>query len=315
MRQAGTIKDEQQATQFADYLLAKGISSKVLPESDGWSIWIQDEAKIDSAKQELEKFRESPTDPLYGKASGVAKEIRRRTEKENKRAKRNVIDARVALSRPVAQGAPLTISLIVLSIAVALLSNFADNDSGLMNYLWIAEYWPVGGGAIAWNRLDQITNGQIWRLVTPIIVHLGPIHLLFNMMMLYQLGRVVEVLMGTGKMTILVLTIAIGSNLAEYWINWQMIPLTLEIIANPQFGGMSGVVYGLFGFAWLKARLDPLSGFFMPQQTVTILIVWLLLGTTGIFPMANMAHGMGLAIGAAFGYLSAMYQTAWRWRR
>ncbi len=314
MRQAGTIDNEQQATRFADYLLARGISSKVLQESDGWGIWIQDESKVDGAKQELGNFLENPDDSRFSKASGVAREIRRREEKENKRARRNLIDAREVLSRPVAQAAPLTISLIILSIAVALLSNFADQNSGLVKYLWIAEYTPVGGRMIQWNGLSQIESGQIWRLVTPIIVHYDIWHLLFNMMMMYQLGRVVEAMMGTGKMTALVLAIAVGSNLAEYWINWQMIPLTFEIRPNPKFGGMSGVVYGLFGFIWLKARLDPLSGFFMPQQTVTILIIWLLLGTVGFLNMANVAHGMGLAIGAALGYSSAMYHTRWRWR-
>ncbi len=313
MRQAGTIEDQQQATRFADYLLAKGISSKVLPESDGWSIWIQDEAKVDIAKRELQDFLENQDDSIYSRAAGAASDIRRRQEKENKRARRSMIDARQILSRPVVQAAPLTLSLIVLSVAVALLSRFGDKQGGLLNYLWIAEFAKIGGGVIQWNSLTQITSGQIWRLVTPIIIHLGTIHLLFNMMMLYQLGRFVEVMIGTRKMTALVLVIAIGSNLGEYWIHWQLIPLTFEIHPNPQFGGMSGVVYGLFGFVWLKSRLDPLSGFFMSQQTVTILVVWLLLGTVvGSLRMANVAHGMGLAIGAAFGYASAMCHTRWR---
>ena len=84
-----------------------------------------------------------------------------------------------------------------------------------------------------------------------------------------------------------------------------------------QLGGMSGVVYGLFGFAWMKSVYDRSFGFRISQSTVVILIVWLFLcmvppemlrNTIGISMgnVANWAHGVGLAVGMAIGYGTTM---------
>ncbi len=76
------------------------------------------------------------------------------------------------------------------------------------------------------------------------------------------------------------------------------------------FAGMSGVVYGLFGFAWVRSTLDPSAGFLIPQSTVIILIAWMLLGFTPFdeqligMRMANWGHGAGLVVGMAVAFLS-----------
>ena len=77
---------------------------------------------------------------------------------------------------------------------------------------------------------------------------------------------------------------------------------------------MSGVIYGLFGFAWMKTVFDRRCGFKIPQSTVIILIAWLFFcmippemrakigfGTN----IGNWAHGIGLLVGMAFGYFSS----------
>ena len=95
----------------------------------------------------------------------------------------------------------------------------------------------------------------------------------------------------------MVLAIAVASNLVQYWAS------------GPAFGGMSGVVYGLFGYLWMKSRFDPWSGMHMDQQTVVILIAWFFLCMTGwVGPIANWAHGVGLVVGMAIGYAP----TAWK---
>jgi GlpG protein len=67
-------------------------------------------------------------------------------------------------------------------------------------------------------------------------LHFSPLHLLFNMMWLKDLGGVIEVRRGRWRYLGLVLLIAGISNLAQ------------GIVSGPFFGGMSGVVFGLFGY-------------------------------------------------------------------
>ncbi len=68
---------------------------------------------------------------------------------------------------------------------------------------------------------------------------------------------------------------------------------------------MSGVVYGLFGYAWVRSRLDPTCGLHLrpdvPFWLMAYFVLCLLLPGLHI---ANWAHGGGLAMGAALGYTS-----------
>ena len=67
---------------------------------------------------------------------------------------------------------------------------------------------------------------------------------------------------------------------------------------------MSGVVYGLLGYIWMRAKFDPFSGLFLHKNTVIMMLVWLVLCFTGLLgPIANLAHLFGLLIGMAAGFL------------
>jgi len=71
---------------------------------------------------------------------------------------------------------------------------------------------------------------------------------------------------------------------------------------------MSGVVYGLFGYIWMRGKFDPASGLFIDQRSVILMMVWFGLCFTGwVGPIANIAHGGGLAVGALWGWLSAWW--------
>jgi len=75
---------------------------------------------------------------------------------------------------------------------------------------------------------------------------------------------------------------------------------------GPNFGGMSGVVYGLLGYIWVRGKLDPGSGLYLHQTTVIMMLVWLAFGFTGILSIANGAHLGGLVVGLGWGYLSSL---------
>ena len=64
--------------------------------------------------------------------------------------------------------------------------------------------------------IEDIVHGEVWRLVTPIFIHFGPLHLLFNMWAMAALGSLIEYRRGTATLALLVLLSAVVSNLGEY---------------------------------------------------------------------------------------------------
>ena len=83
---------------------------------------------------------------------------------------------------------------------------------------------------------------------------------------------------------------------------------TQYVVSGGNFIGMSGVVYGVFGYAWIRGRLDPGSGYALSSGTVSTLLLWMAFGFAGFMHMANWAHLGGLAVGGAWGFLSAKGQ-------
>lgn len=180
---------------------------------------------------------------------------------------------------------PLTAVIMVICVGVALFTKLEQN-SPMVDRLLIT--------ATGDKSLPEVFHGEPWRLLTPIFLHFGFMHILFNLMAFKDLGTAIEKLVGTWTLLALVWVTGIGSNLVQ--CHYQ----------TPFFGGMSGVVYGLLGYVWMKARFDPNSGFRLHQQTVLIMIGWFFLCVFGIIPnVANWAHGAGLAIGIVWGFLSA----------
>ena len=274
MRQAGTIITRQDAELFANYLLSLGISSKVEPAADAWAIWVHDENQLPRSKQELEQFQQRPQDPLYQAAEHAARKVLREAAEKKRQMQKNYVDMRAQWARPM-RGRPVTMVLIVASVAITL------------GVIQIAH-------ADLLFSLPEILAGQAWRLVTPIFLHAplasNPFHLLFNMFWLFDLGGMIERRLGSLRFALLVAFIAIASNYGQY------------LVTGPAFGGMSGVVFGLFGYAWVRNRLDPSVGLYMNPNTAFWMMLWFVACAVDIIPnVANWAHGVGLAAGALLG--------------
>jgi GlpG protein len=143
--------------------------------------------------------------------------------------------------------------------------------------------------------MPEVHHGEVWRLVSPIIIHFGFAHILFNMMWLRDLGSMFEARLGWWYFLIFVVVIAAVSNYAEY---------VLKHTAN--FGGMSGVIYGLIGYVAVRGRFDPSAGLSLDRQSVVWALIWFVACFTGwVGPIANTVHAVGLCIGAAWGFVDA----------
>ena len=182
---------------------------------------------------------------------------------------------------------PLTFVLVLLCVAVWGLM-WIKPDMGNFSFLLISKY--------RWG-LPEIRSGEIWRVITPIFVHdwPSPFHLLFNVYAMVILGAVIEGRQGTWFLAALVMVVAALSNLAQYFVS------------GPNFIGISGVVYGLLGYIWMKGKFDPASGYYLHPQTVVMMLAWFFLCLANVIPhIANTVHGVGLGVGVAWGFLSSL---------
>lgn len=297
MRQIGTLSTKDDANRFADYLLTQGVEVKAEQESAGWAIWVRDENQLDRAQKAFDEFAQNPKDERYREAARQAVGMRREEQARREQIRRNTHDMRDRWTRPLLQRRPLTVVLIALSLFVTFTSNFAS-DWSVAGHLSFARVFvnEQGLAAHAKDGFREIKQGQLWRTVTPIFLHFSFTHLLFDMFALFILGGMIEERRSTWRLGAMALAIAVVSNVAEYVYS-----------GNPVFGGMSGVVYGLFGYIWMKMQFDPRSGFHLDTMTVVIVIALLFMGMAGVIPhMANTAHVSGLLLGMAMGYLSAL---------
>ncbi|WP_415355074.1 rhomboid family intramembrane serine protease [Halioglobus sp. Uisw_031] len=195
--------------------------------------------------------------------------------------------------RTVLLNAPVTLALILLSIG------------GFLMYLYTPMNWlnalSFSSSQVSDNQgLFQAIDGQYWRLITPAFLHFGWLHIVFNCLWLWDLGRRVEQVMGHLNMFMLFLVIAVVSNASQF-----------EFGGGGLFGGMSGVVYGLLGFSWIAPQLQPAWPIQPPKAIMIFMVGWLVVCMSGMVEVlgfgaiANAAHLGGLLCGAVVGAVFA----------
>ena len=307
MRQIGTLPSETEARKFADYVLTQDIRTNIEADDSVWAVWVLEEDQVPQAKTELEQFRDNPDAEKYAKAKAAADALREREIKKNREAKKKVVRANETWNQSYLQRCPVTIMLMAMSVAAVLATTspshpFAFGEKVEPGRTWLSfapiyESGKPGYVSMPRDTFGAILSGQIWRLFTPMFLHFGPLHLLFNMMWLKDLGGVIEVRRGKWKFLALVLVISGLSNLGQ------------AIISGPSFGGMSGVVFGLFGYIWMQSRFVPESGFYMPPRLVMLMLIWMFVCSVGIIPdVANTAHAVGLIVGMIAGYSPKLWK-------
>ncbi|MDB6032817.1 MAG: Rhomboid family protein [Verrucomicrobiales bacterium] len=291
MRIIGHVGTETNASTFSDFLLVKGINNSVEEEAGKWAIWIHSEDEIPKATDLLNAFNANPGDPRFRQSRVVAAEIKEKElEEAEKAGKRRFDRSKIFKSTtPYGIGA-LTLVLIMASVAVAALTGLGSNLE-VVSVFRISNHYGRG------FNLPEVFHGEVWRLLTPILLHGSFLHIFFNMMWMFDLGSMVEARETSWKLLALVLVIGVLSNLGQLYF------------VGPNFGGMSGVVYGLLGYIWMKGKFDPASGLYLHPQTVVMMLIWFFACLFNFIPaVANWAHGVGLAAGMAWGALSSLYQ-------
>ena len=145
---------------------------------------------------------------------------------------------------------------------------------------WGGQYWPL-----------VFENGDWWRCITYAYMHGGIIHLGFNMLVLYQVGPLLESEIGwTRLMTVYTITALVATVAGLFWH------------PNVPVVGASGAIFGLIGFSIsFYHRVGGSLGIqrrnFMFQWAVMAFIFGFMIGAD------NAAHLGGALSGAAFGWI------------
>jgi GlpG protein len=273
-------------------LQQQGIAYRVTEEPRGQCLWLDHAGRAEQLKEYL---REHGLEPFA--ASMIAE-----TSWQNAATAQ---DGELFVSRKLLhlQRAlrlyPITLGAILLGVLGALLVHF---DPQLVWVRWLT-FQPLQlmgqylGLASVTVGLEQ---GQYWRLLTPIFLHFGLLHIVFNALWVWEFGRRIELGLGSGPLFILMLIIGVASNAVQY------------LWGGPSlFGGLSGVLYGLLGFLWIYNRIKPQDIFALPPGIVGFMLVWVVLGMTGAVDffmdgsIANAAHVGGLVSGMLLAPLAA----------
>ena len=197
---------------------------------------------------------------------------------------------------------PLTAAVLLLTFIVAAITLLGGNFETIRWFSFTD--FRIDGDYAYFATLEQtLSEGQWWRMITPIFVHFGLLHLAMNSMWYWELGRRIEQRQGASMLLGLTLLFGVISNLSQYAFGGPGI-----------FGGLSGVLFGLLGHCWLFQKVSPNEAYRLPPGVVVLMLVWLVICLTGVvdvvsfgtLAIANAAHVGGLVAGCITGVVGGM---------
>ena len=178
---------------------------------------------------------------------------------------------------------------VALFVADAVLSQGANIGGGVFG----GGIGPIGESNLINAQL--VAQGEWWRIFTSAFIHLGPIHLAFNMYVLYLYGQVVERMYGHIEFTVIYLLCAAGGSV-------------LTILVDPaQFAaGASGAIFGVVGLLFVVSRRHHAV---LGREARSMMagigsyLVFLLVFTFLVPGISWTGHLGGLIVGAVLGFL------------
>ncbi|MCB1148667.1 MAG: rhomboid family intramembrane serine protease, partial [Chlamydiia bacterium] len=281
MRLIGSINNPELAERFSRYLDSLEIKHRIeMSMNSDWgsddygtpqaSVWIVEEEDVDRASHELEKFRDSPTDPLFAKA--------------RPHVHTPPVEVLGASAPKPEKAGSLTLYLIMLCALLFVWGSLtmpqvtkrpvtieqaspAVNKELYYDWPYTTPPTPVWQGiypkvvAYLQGNADEATireplfvkirEGEVWRLFTPALLHANIFHLFFNMLWLLVLGRQMEDRLGKGRYILFILLTGIFSNTCQY------------LMSGSNFLGISGVLAGMLAYIWVRQRKAPWEGYLL----------------------------------------------------
>ena len=198
---------------------------------------------------------------------------------------------------------PLTLSLIAINVLLFPVGMGLGDGTidGLFERLMFLAVEEVNGEQYFTTMSYTVEHGQWWRFITPMFIHFSWLHIVFNLLWVWEVGRKIEFTNSAVVLFVAVIASSLAANVTQY------------LLSGPSlFGGMSGVVFGLLGHSLIWSRLVPSKDVGLPSGIYIFMLVYLVVGFTGVIDLlglgslANGAHLGGLIGGFATGGLAGL---------
>lgn len=278
----GVMRERGAALKFADYLNSIGIKATAKPGfGANYSIFVANDADISKAKLELLRFGNNPFAKAYNQAAWSQGKTPKRERTISSRS------GLLSFSMGTYTWSLVSVTSIleVACLVIFVLGLVPSIDHALLS-------------GLSWYSLDQLTSGQVWRVLTPVLLHFGILHLLFNLVMFEAFARPIERHFGAWKLGYIIGAIALVSNILQFMFLQSDLGQ-----GNTIFGGLSGVVYGVIGYMGVLSRRQDLpSDLRLPPGLLLVSAIFIGIGffLSGI---ANICHLGGLLMGMALAVL------------
>lgn len=259
------------AQAFVDYMATQGVTLTVQQHTQS-DVWLADDSQASRVHRELALFLANPGDPRYLAASWSAGDTASGLHYQ-----------RYPFLKTIRQKAgPFTLGTIAACVLVYLLMQIFGDRTVMV---WLS--WPYA----------DALRFEFWRYFSHALLHFSLLHITFNLLWWWYLGGPLEKQLGSGKL----ITLTVISALLSGYVQAKF--------SGPLFGGLSGTVYALMGYVWLRGERDPESGIAMQRGLMAFALLWIVLGFFDILGLsiANAAHITGLLVGLAMALVDTLH--------
>lgn len=264
---------------YSQFLKQQGLRHRIVEESGMQTIYVESSTEVQFIQQSLESFI-NVEEVLQSErviSSGSAISI-----------KGIIYSILTAFIQN-----PITMVLIVVCLTVAVISSLGTAVSRV-DFM----FYPLIDSSSLSALLGDINSlGIAFGTLAPMFLHFGELHLVFNLLWLWYFGKQLESLQPAGMFIVLVVLTSFVSNTTQYMA-----------IEYNNFGGMSGVVYGLLGYTWIIHSLMPRSYLLInTNMFIFFVIALVLMEVIASSWIATAAHVGGLVSGMAIGIATVLF--------
>jgi len=279
MIKAASLPIEIDLLSLSQFLQKQGLAHRSIEESGQQIIWVNSQQEVELVRKVLAQWPLDQQGQPRSSSSVVGDSV-----------------SVVAMWRPIRNAfvaSPVSLSLILACLLVAIIS-VLGTQVGRVQYL----FYPLLESDSIFALVADISSVDLLlRTLTPMFLHFGELHLVFNMLWLWYFGKQLEAIQPLWIFVVIIVVTSFVSNTTQYLSS-----------GFSNFGGMSGVVYGLVGYTWVIHSFMPRSYLILNNRMFVVFVIALILmELVASSWIATAAHVGGLVSGLLLGGLMVIY--------